>query len=383
MNKKLKFSWAHIIAFVAIIFFAYITFVGATYLFKCNFLISGIVTFAIVAILFFLFIGVQQIKGTDEKFAKSIVWERILLAFTIIVFCASLHPFLHTWHVQKNHSAIEKQFSTSITEAKQLFVEYEKYSENRIKNYSEMMDEIIQSRHVVGKSPHGNTNKTVKNVKTRSEYERFGFVKDYDQKQKELRLQTLRLQLLSSNYDQLKEKAIGWIESADRKASIWNIFLVGNIDQIKSAVNGWESQLQSNTFSGKILADEEFDGKNKVSKFDEDGKYLDGTIKGLDDLRSQFTSIGTPSIWGYIMAIICYIALIFPYFIQPRSTRNWYRLFGYAKWYKSENVVRNSIEDMEETINIGESSTIQNKRKTRNKNAEDDGQIHFEGIENI
>lgn len=383
MNKKLKFSWAHIIAFVAIIFFAYITFVGSTYLFKCNFLISGIVTFAIVAVLFFLFIGVQQIKGTDEKFAKSIVWERILLAFTIIVFCASLHPFLHTWHVQKNHTAIENHFSTSITKAKQLFVEYEKYSENRINNYSSMMDEIIQSRNIVEKSTKGKNDKPVQTAKGLSEYERFGFVKNYEQKQKELRLQTLRLQLLSSNYDQLKEKAGRWIESADRKASIWNIFLVGNIGQIKSAVKGWESQLQSNTFSGKILADEEFDGKNKVSKFDVDSKYLDGTIKGLDDLRGQFTSTGAPSLWGYIIAVICYIALIFPYFIQPRSTRNWYRLFGYAKWYKSENIVRNGIDNKEESINVGENSNIKNKRKTRNKNAEDDGQIHIEGIENI
>lgn len=360
MNKKLNFSWAHIIAFVAIIFYAYITFVGATYLFNCKFWLSGLVTFVLVAIIFFLFIGVQQIKGADEKFSKAIVWERILMVCTVLFYCASLHPFLHTWHVKNNQNAIETQFSSSIKASKQLFVEYEKYTEDRIANYSNMMDEIIKSR-----------NDCVK----------FGFVTGREEKQKELRLQTLRLQLLSSNYDQLKEKACNWIESADTKASIWNIFLIGNIDQIKSAVTEWESQLQSDSFSGKVLKDEEFEGKNVVSKYDKENKYLEGTINGLDNLRSQFTMTGVPSKWGYLIALVCYFALILPYFIQPRSTKNWHRLFGYAGWYKPKN---NILHDESNEDKVVKQSIKRDQMTRKKKDKEyDDGQIHFEGIENI
>ena len=367
MNKKLKFSWAHIIAFVAIMVYAYITFVGATYLFNCKFWLSGLVTFVIVAIIFFLFVGVQQIKGTDEKFYSSIVWERILMVCTIPVFFICLHPFLHTWHVQDNHTAIETHFSNSINAAKQLFDEYEKYSEDRITHYSDLMDQVIGWKGVSG----------------HSEFSRFGFINGHELEQKNLRLQTLRLQLLSSNYDQLKEKASDWIESANRKASIWNIFLVGNIDQIKSAVKGWESLLQSNTFSGKILADEEFDGKNRVSKFDEDSKYLDGTIKGLDDLRGKFTSTGYPSLWGYIIAFICYIALILPYYIQPRNNKSPYRLFGKAKWNKGSvpSDRYNKYESKADKDN--RETTNRDKSYQRTSNLDENGKIHFDGIDDI
>ena len=363
MNKKLKFSWAHIIAFVAIIFYAYITFVGATYLFDCKFWLSGTVTFLIVALIFFLFMGVQQLKATDENFSKKIVWERTLMVGTVVLFILTIHPFMHSWHVQKNHAAIETQFSDSVKASRQLFVKYEQYSQDRIDKYSTLMDGIIAG--------YG---------QNRSKYNKFGFEKQYEAKQKELRMQTLRLQLLSSNYVQLREKAYSWIVKADRKACIWNIFLVGNIDQIKAAVQEWETQLQSETFSGKTLSDEEFDGINQVNKFDEYNQFLSGTIEGLDVMRRQFTSTGFPSAWGYITAILCYLALTLPYLIQPRNSKNWYRLIGYAPWYD-----RTYNSHLSESNNQSE-IVYEKTRTTRNKsnNYENhDGEIHFDGIENI
>ena len=362
MNKKLKFSWAHIIAFVALIFYAYLTFVGATYLFNCKFWLAGIVTFVLVTIVFLLFIGVQQVKGTDEKFPKSIKWERVLMVCTIVFYIASLHPFIHVWHVQKNHIAVEKQFKASIKASKQLFVEYEKYSEDRISRYSELMDRVIGWKGVGG----------------HTEFSRFGFVDGREWDQKNLRLQTLRLQLLSSCYDTLKRMAFDWIESADKGASVWNIFLVGNIDQIKSAVNDWEERLQSTSFSGKVLADEEFDRGNTVYKFDETGRYITATRKGLDKLRAQFTVTGYPSYWGYITAILCYLALIFPYIIQSRNTKNHYRLFGYAKGYdlKKKIIITDNQEDGGRTHH----QTSTSKSKRNNENSDD---FHVSGGELI
>ncbi len=367
MNKKLKFSWAHIIAFVAIIIYAYITFVGATYLFNCRFWLSGLVTFVIVAIMFFLFIGVQQIKGTDEKFYRSIVWERILMGCTIPVFCICLHPFLHTWHVQKNHIAVETQFSNSIIAAKQLFGEYEKYSEVRITRYSDLMDRVIGWKGVSG----------------HSEFSRFGFINGREQEQKNLRLQTLRLQLLSTNYDQLRESSLKWIESANRGASVWNVFLIGNIDQIKSAVNGWERILQGDSFSGKVLADEEFDHGNTVYKFDEEGKFISATEEGLDLLRSQFTTTGKPPIKGCLFACICYLALILPYIIQPRNNKSPYRLFGKAKWNKGSvpSDRYNKYESKADKDN--RETTNRDKSYQRTSNLDENGKIHFDGIDDI
>lgn len=359
MNKKLKFSWGHIIAFVAMIFYAYITFVGSVYLLDCDFLKAGILTFLIVAILFLLFIGVQQLKGIDEKFSKAIVWERILVVGTLFFYVVSLHPFFHTWHVQKNHVAIETQFSNSINASKQLFDEYEMYSEDRITRYSELMDRVIGWKGVRG----------------HSEFSRFGFINGREQEQKNLRLQVLRLQLLSTNYDQLRETALEWIESANRGASVWNIFLVGNIDQIKSAVNGWEELLQGVSFSGKVLADEEFEHGNTVYKFDEEGLFITSTKEGLDLLRSQFTTTGIPSTWGYISAFLCYLCMFFPYIIQSRHTKNQYRLFGYANWYDpTKRYITNGIQGEGEKKHL--QATKINKINMKKENIDD---LHVSG----
>ena len=72
MNTKLKFSWAHIIAFLAIIFISYITFVGITYLTDGSFYVATLGMLVIDALLLLFFIGAQAMKGTDSKFATCI-----------------------------------------------------------------------------------------------------------------------------------------------------------------------------------------------------------------------------------------------------------------------------------------------------------------------
>ena len=42
INETLKFSWGHIVAFLAIIFISYMSFMGLTYLTDGDFLIAGV-----------------------------------------------------------------------------------------------------------------------------------------------------------------------------------------------------------------------------------------------------------------------------------------------------------------------------------------------------
>lgn len=79
MNTKLKFSWAHIIAFLAIIFISYITFVGITYLTDGSFCVATLGMLVIDALLLLFFIGAQAMKGTDSKFATRIKKERFFV----------------------------------------------------------------------------------------------------------------------------------------------------------------------------------------------------------------------------------------------------------------------------------------------------------------
>ena len=73
INEKLKFSWGHIIAFVAMIVISYFSFIGLTYLTDGNFIFTGIGVAIIDVVIALTFIGAQIAKGTDHKFRKTIV----------------------------------------------------------------------------------------------------------------------------------------------------------------------------------------------------------------------------------------------------------------------------------------------------------------------
>ena len=80
MNRKLRFSWGHIVAFLALIFIAYVVFMGATYYTVGNYC-AGLFTMGCCVLLIVLTVlGAQVLKGVDKKFHRSIIWERILVA---------------------------------------------------------------------------------------------------------------------------------------------------------------------------------------------------------------------------------------------------------------------------------------------------------------
>ena len=73
MNERLKFSWGHILAFLALIFIAYVTFMGITYFTLGNFIVAGIGALVCVIFLALFLLGAQIKKGTSTKFYKSII----------------------------------------------------------------------------------------------------------------------------------------------------------------------------------------------------------------------------------------------------------------------------------------------------------------------
>ena len=72
-NKMLKFSWGHIIAFIALIFISYVTYMGDFYRNGGDFGKAAINVLIIDIVLLCTFIGAQIFKSTDEKFSRSIL----------------------------------------------------------------------------------------------------------------------------------------------------------------------------------------------------------------------------------------------------------------------------------------------------------------------
>ena len=289
INKTLKFSWGHIIAFIALIFISYVSFMGITYLTDGDFIYAGIGVFAVNLFLIMFFIVPQVLKGADERFSQKIVVERVLIFLSPIIFAALMIPYAHFWTVFEKRGEVETTFSESIRTTKQMFNSYERYANSRIKEYDEML-----------------AHTKVSDV------------------QRSNRVEALRLQLVDGNYNELKNSAIDWIDNAT-EATVWNVFIMGNIKEIEAAIEKWNTSL--NSFSGKIMLDEP-DG---IEPFSSSVPSVVAAKDNLENLRSVYTTMEKPTIIAIAVGILLYLLLLFPYVIQSRNTKSVFRLFGYAK----------------------------------------------------
>ena len=312
MNEQLKFSWGHIIAFLALIIISYITFVGVTYMTDGNFAKASIAMVAIDFALFVIFIGAQMMKATSRKFAKRIWIERIFIFCSPIIFILCMLPFYHFGTVQSQDAEIVKNFTNAISASNQMFSDYDNYSRKRIANYEHMLDRVINNQSI---QPE--------------EFNSCGFTKGNEQIQKRNMVNSLRLQLVSENYDSLKTEATRWIESSSNGASTWNVFLLGNTKEIKKAIHDWNIQLAE--FANHKMNNEEFNGYNQINDFSEISVSLESVDAGLDGLTEKFTGSAFPPVGYIIGSVILYFVLLFPYFLQDRHTKSQFRLFGMEK----------------------------------------------------
>lgn len=287
INETLKFSWGHIIAFVAIIIISYVSFMGLSYLTDGNFLLAGIGVIVVDMLLIVFFIGAQILKGTDEKFKRRIIFERILLFSAPFVFCAVMIPYSHFWTVFDRREKIESTFSSSLNSTKEMFGAYKSYAETRIKNYDAKLSKDKKLNTVSRKN----------------------------------KIQALRVQLLSDNFKNLKEQSCQWIDQA-AGATVWNVFMLGNIHEIQEALRDWNSKLTS--MSNKVLSDE----PSGTNAFTSDDPSVAEARKNLSSLNELYTKRKAPTWIAILTGVFLMLMLLFPYVIQQRNTKSIYRLIG-------------------------------------------------------
>ena len=294
-NEKLKFSWGHIIAVLALIGIAYCTFVGTVYLLKGQFLLSGIITAVITLLIASLFFIPQQLKATEQRFEKRIKWERAFIFSSPVLFILLMIPFSHAWTVHHRQDQILSSFNQIIAASDNMFKEYETYCSVRKINYKHTLDARYRNT--------GADSITILNKQA-----------------------ILDLVLLSSNYDTLKSASKAWMnKSLDPNISTWNVFLLGNISGIQKAIHSWYDDLQK--FSETKLNDEE---DTKV--FDQNSQFINAIDADIESLTSNYSNILGFSPMTLLWLALSYAMLLFPYLLQNRHTKtvgtNW-TLFGF------------------------------------------------------
>ena len=321
INETLKFSWGHIIAFVAMVIISYVSFMGITYLTDGDFILAGIGVIIIDSLLIVFFIGPQLLKGADEKFKRRIVFERILFFTAPIVFCLLMIPYAHFWTVFDRRGVIEKTFSTSIDETKEMFVAYKTYADARVKEY----DTKLGSEKA---PPVSRKNK----------------------------VQALKLQLAADNYSNLKDASYQWIDRAS-KSTVWNVFMLGNINSIGNALNNWNSSLTN--MSQKVMSDE----PQGITPFTAEDPSVIHAINHLASLKGYYSKMQSPSWIAVVTGLILMVMLSLPYVVQSRNTKSTYRLVGREAnhdKYVARTMKKRAKEDhprgdgVPETINVGD-----------------------------
>lgn len=362
-NKTLKFSWGHIIAFVALIFISYVAYMGDFYMNGGDFMQSAIKVFILDVLLLLTFIGAQIKKGADEKFGRSLVIERILICLCPVVFIFAMIPYNHFWTVFAQREEIKSQFNKSIVGAKQMFEDYQEYSNDRIANYSLTLDQIVAQK-----------------AKYSTVYRKSGFTASNEQIRKENFVLALKLQLLSQNTDSLQTVANNWIDEANQGASVWNAFLIGNIAQITDAIDKWHSILTD--YSKPVLSNEIATGKT-VSPFDENKKSIEAATSGLNSLKDVYTNSNGIETNTIITGIILFLMLLFPYMLQSRNLKA-HGYYSLIPRMKSKAKVQNSTErtsgeDQIISFEEKEENVITNPVSHEPKGREDSGDDLFNG----
>lgn len=290
-NKTLKFSWGHIVAFVALIFMSFIAYMGAFYDSAGNFVDSAILVGVIDVALLVTFIGAQVMKGIDEKFGRYIVIERILIVLCIPAFILAFLPYNHFWTVYDKNDEISQKFSTAVTQARDMFTEFDEYSDQRIENYSSCLD-------------------TISNI---------------DEMTKANLLHTLELQLKSENSTNLQNEAKTWLNQTASDLSVWDAFLIGNIPMVKEAFKSWNSELCK--ISEPILTYE------SAAMYDASSQRLNATLDSLGELTAIYQGKHGISVIAIVTAALLALMLLFPYLLQSRNTKaaGYYGLFKFNK----------------------------------------------------
>ena len=170
----------------------------------------------------------------------------------------------------------------SVSNAERLFEEYRSYANDRIENYTEQ-------------------------IRTS------GYKKDNQ-------VHVLETCLFHPALDSLETRCKEWIKDVDENATVWNPFLIGNIPYIEKGIKDWHDKLY-------LLSKFKMNDEDRASCFDEDYKYIQDVLNGLNNTSSIYEQWKFPNIWAILTGLFCYALLVFAYIIQERNTRNLRKLF--------------------------------------------------------
>lgn len=296
--KQIKFSLAVVINLLAALTFGYFCFLGKNFETMGNKTES--ITYAVIITLLLIgtSLGAKLLKQTHRNFISRFIWEIVLLVlFTLFIGYFTYFPFSHYFTVSEKETEIKSKLNSSITQAKNMYVKYEEYVNNRKSNYEAKLESAVLLK-VNGVSD--------------VEFNCLGFKLNslpyQDQINRMIRKFIIDL-LPPSSFIAMKSDNSEWLANSKIDIDKWKpIGIVDFINNIENNSNNWKSDLIN---ISKIRETCEGD---KI----EDFKYNLTT----NEVKAYFTKLGNPTTLSLIYAILLYVLMLLSYIFCNRSTKS-------------------------------------------------------------
>lgn len=286
--EKAKFSFAWVIAIIALMAFSYISFMGLVYWQVLNVGLCVLLTLVLDA----LIIGcvVLMCRAKNSRWLRLGILGQVF--FGIIVLALLLGAsvmFAHFTKIVKQQDSVKTAYAAAIDDAHNMDGEYEKYVIARCDDYIHSLESLsstdpdykalFSNSLSLGLSKNEIISKCVSNLKN----------------------------LLKGSNDNgdLMKKREQWL--GDISASVWNLSLPSNIRDITLSVNKWIDNY-------KALSTKVYTGETNVAPYENTSFN-----KNVSSLQSICKTVGWPSLLAVILAIVCYVLIMLPWIITPRN----------------------------------------------------------------
>lgn len=286
--EKAKFSFAWVIAVIALIAFSYISFMGLVY--WQLFSVGVCALFTVILDALIILCVIIMCKAKRSRWLRIGLLGQIMFGIVaLVLLLAASVMFAHFTRIISKQDEIQSTYAAAIEDAHTLDESYNHYIKERCAAYSAELSSLnpasaeyltlFSNSLTLGFSQDDIISKCVSNLE--------------------------KLLGGSQENENLMGKRDQWLKTGT--ASVWNLSLPANIRDFSTSVNQW-----IDNYTG--LSMKSYTGETNVVPF-EDNSFN----KKMNALNAICTTIERPSLLAIILAIVCYFLILLPWIITPKN----------------------------------------------------------------
>lgn len=293
--KQSNFTLGFIITLLSSLSFGFICFLGVIFFTLGNINESIITGLTISILLCVTSLGSSKLKQTNKNFKTCFVWEIILLImFTGLTVFFAYTIFPHYFVVNKQSVKIQNKLNASIRKSKNIFIEYEKYANERKLKYKDKLESVA-------------LNHELKNGG--DEYRNYEFKDNGLSNKSQIinKMDMMQLDLFPHNYKNIKEADLSWINQYEEIIKDWEKKPISIIDVINNI------EKKSKLSVSQLVSFSTIREKNEVAI------DFSGDLIKAESVKNHFTTPGGPTPLSLCLAVLLYLMMLLSWFTSKRE----------------------------------------------------------------